>query len=474
MNKKYFDNGYMKFFWIVVIIVSAFIFFNIKSGVPKSILVSSLSIISISLLILFIWCRKPEKFGLPILPIYALLHIVFLAFPLINADNLSIAQYAHMNKLVAALTVTIFLLFAMIGWLISSSLKIRKPAQILMFTEYEGECIFLSVIILSIVIKWVIYSNFINLGLLYSIFLFLTSGIAILSIFVLVYRFGLGLLKNQILFFVLFFLFCVTDASNFLLISVTSLVIFSIIAYFLASKKIPWVALAIFLIIIPTLHLGKREMRVRYWDNTDYKHSPLEYPKIYSEWFNSSVKAISENKSDNLIDESDKHSSVLERASLIHMLLLAQKDTPKRLPYLYGATYSYILPSLIPRIISTEKARGTEGTHYLSIYYGLLDYEASQSTSISWGMLTEAYVNFGLLGCISIGLILGLFFGWISARARGYPLMSFRLLYAVLVMFFSISSIESVLSTAVTSIFHASIGLAILSLFIMKNRVIQN
>jgi len=464
----------MKFFWIIVIVLLIFLVLNIKGGVFKSVLAGSLSIILLSLVPLFIWCRKPNQFGLPIFPIYALLYIVFFAFPLVNAENLSIANYEPMSKLISALTVAVFLLFAIIGWLISLSSKSKKPTQVLMFTEYEGENIFSAVIILSILIKWVIYSGFINLGPLYTIFLFTTSGVAILSIFVLVYRLGLGLLKNKILFFVLFILFWATEASNFFLISVTALSVFAIIAYFLASKKIPWIALALFFIIIPILHLGKSEMRQRYWNSTDYKHSPLEYPKIYLEWLDSSFKAVSISKSKNSFDEDDKPTSVLERASLVQMLLLAQENTPKKLPYLYGATYSYILPSFIPRVFSAEKARGAEGTHFLSIYYGLMDYESSQATSISWGMLTEAYANFGLIGCILLGLILGLFFGLISARARGYPLMSFRFLYAVLVMFFSISSIESVLSTAVVSLFHASIGLAILSIFIKKNRVVPD
>ena len=80
---------------------------------------------------------------------------------------------------------------------------------------------------------------------------------------------------------------------------------------------------------------------------------------------------------------------------------------PARQPYLYGETYGYVLPQLIPRFLWPDKPRSHIATFQLSIYYGLQDEDATNNTTIAFGMLAEAYANFGMIGTGMLGLFWG-------------------------------------------------------------------
>ena len=95
--------------------------------------------------------------------------------------------------------------------------------------------------------------------------------------------------------------------------------------------------------------------------------------------------------------------------------------TPDRQPYLYGETYGYVLPQLVPRLVWPDKPRSHVATYRLSIYYGLQDEDATESTTIAFGMLTEAYANFGLIGAILLGLFWGVNLKKLQTLARHSP-----------------------------------------------------
>ena len=77
-------------------------------------------------------------------------------------------------------------------------------------------------------------------------------------------------------------------------------------------------------------------------------------------------------------------------------------------------TYGYVLPQLIPRFFWPEKPRSHIATYRLAIYYGLQDEDATNATTIAFGMLAEAYANFGMFG----GVLLGIFWGVILKKLQ--------------------------------------------------------
>src|SRR5207244_12888029 len=130
-------------------------------------------------------------------------------------------------------------------------------------------------------------------------------------------------------------------------------------------------------------------MRQRYWSahtQTMEQSSVFQVPAMTADWFTAGVGALASGSSNS--------SSVLERASLLHMLLLVQRTTPDFIPYLEGKTYALLLAMLIPRFFEPEKTVSQAGLNLLSMRYGLQTVESTARTTIGWGLVAEAYANF--------------------------------------------------------------------------------
>jgi hypothetical protein len=70
----------------------------------------------------------------------------------------------------------------------------------------------------------------------------------------------------------------------------------------------------------------------------------------------------------------------------------------------------------------------------LNIHYGLLTAEDAAATAIGWGLVAEAYANFGYLGVIGIALILGALCGEFQSWSRNATIMSLPTLTSIALM----------------------------------------
>ena len=70
---------------------------------------------------------------------------------------------------------------------------------------------------------------------------------------------------------------------------------------------------------------------------------------------------------------------------------------------------------LIPRFLDPEKIASQAAMNLLNIRYGLLTAEETQKTAAGWGLVAEAYANFGRLGVIGVGFVLDCCAGLLSA-----------------------------------------------------------
>jgi hypothetical protein len=240
-------------------------------------------------------------------------------------------------------------------------------------------------------------------------------------------------------------------------------------AFILGRRKVPLLTIIIVFILLSLLHYGKDVMRAKYWVGYQQRFvQPWEYPAWYAEWVGYSLDYVNNLDKDESQETKikDKESS-LERSSVVQMLLMAQDKTPKDVPYLSGKSYA-ILPQLImPRFLNPNKIRSHEGTYILSIHYGRQTREQTTTTTIAWGMIAEAYANFGLFGCAGLGIVFGAVYGQVTRWGINTPLLSARSLFGVLMMSFAFQT-EWTAGVYVAALFQSTMTLVGITFVFMK------
>lgn len=259
-------------------------------------------------------------------------------------------------------------------------------------------------------------------------------GIGILCTFVTTQRWGRGELRQGEKTLLLCTLVpqLILMSVGLILISAISLIGIALLGYLAGGKRLPWVTLVMTFAIIAVLHTGKTRMREKYWDGKLPPPTFSELPAYFTEWVEYGLQPTSGGKT--------VSQKMLERTSLMHILCLIVDYTPARQDYLYGQTYTYVLPQLIPRLFWPDKPRSHIATYKLGIYYGLQDEEATNTTTIAFGLLTEAYANFGLIGAIGLGIFWGYWLKKLQVWSTFSPMFSFAGLLMVLLTAWSFNA----------------------------------
>jgi hypothetical protein len=251
-------------------------------------------------------------------------------------------------------------------------------------------------------------------------------GISILCTFISMQRLGRGelspsertmLISNLVLQIILM-------SVGLLLIVPISLIGIALLGYLAGGKRIPWLVVGVTFAILAILHTGKTKMRTKYWDEKYPAPTMTQLPAYFTEWIELGLEPTSGDKT--------VSRKLLERSSIMHILCLIVEYTPARQDFLYGKTYTYVLPQLIPRLFWPEKPRSHIATYELGIYYGLQDEEATNTTTIAFGLLAEAYANFGIIGGIMLGAFWGFWLKKLQVWSTFSPMFSFAGLFMVL------------------------------------------
>jgi hypothetical protein len=270
-------------------------------------------------------------------------------------------------------------------------------------------------------------------------------GVSTLCTFVSTQRLGRGEMNQQekaVLFGTLIPQLILMSV-GLLLIVPMGLIGIALLGYLSGGKRIPWLVMGVVFATLAVLHTGKTRMRTKYWDEKTPAPTISELPAYFSEWVGYGLQPTSG-------DKSVSH-KLLERTSLMHILCLVVSYTPDRQDYLYGKTYTYVLPQLIPRLFWPDKPRSHIATYELGVYYGLQDEEATNSTTIAFGLLTEAYANFGLIGSLLLGIFWGFCLKKLQIWSTFSPMFSFAGLSMVLLTAWSFNA-ELTMAAWVSSI----------------------
>lgn len=459
---------FLKTFWIVSGLSCYYILTSKADGLS---IISALIIAVVALYPSYLWCRDRAK-GLPLFPLLAINFLFTHSFPLIY-NHKQIAKYTPSQHFIASLIVASFLGVATFCWLSyvknfplnSGYNKEFGKAQIFPF--------FIGSLLLRIIYEIGMISGFLWLifpSTLISVIRALTGTIVILAIVTISYLLGSKLLtKNQAFIFLSLMVILIFITGVGLYLNTFGLyILLGGIGWMLGSKKIPWRLLLISFVILSFLNMGKAATRSYYWNRSNSTIQPSEYIQVYKRWIDNSLQKT--RRPEGRIqyeDKSQNNNSLIERSSLIHMLLKVQAETGTERPYLEGKTYSIIPQLLIPRFLNKNKIRGGSGNHMLTVYYGLQSYRATFKTSIGWGLLQEAYANFGWLGCLGLGVFLGNLYGWITRWSMNASSLSFRFLVGLLFLMLAFKA-ELTMGSFVSVAFQSLVILSAIRMLFMK------
>lgn len=422
--------------------------FNANTGSTTE-LYLGLTIIVLAALPTLQWAKR-ATYEFPVFEVFMLTGINIYALPLLNGQ-IELEAYSESVIVQAGSAVLLFQIIAIITHGIT-----RGRPRVTPFWAEEVISRDIGVYLGYGLVLTTIYTAINNLtdliptdleGPLRAVF----YGIGIISTFVQGRRWGQGDLSNQekIFFALNVGLQVVFSFVTLFLISGISLIVLALLGYVSGNKRLPVVALAIVLPVIAVLHNGKSAMRDKYWkDNTPVVPSLVEMPAFFAEWFQQGMEYHPKN---------GMTGKLIERTSLFQMICLVVDNTPDRLPFLNGETYAQIPGQFVPRFFWSEKPLGHISTYTLSIYYGLQRPEDTKKTTIAFGLLAEAYANFGLYGVGLLGVLFAFCLKKYGLWTQQSPMFSYAGLLLVLLMAWSFQT-EFTLSIWLSSLAQASIA----------------
>lgn len=407
-----------------------------------------LAIFALSIFPSLLWARAGGS-RFPVFEVTLLLCANTYALPMLNAAE-QLADFHPDIITRSGLTIVAYQLTAVISYLLVKGQPGRSAfwRDSLLTDRVEGLMVYglifsTAYVSISTFTRWIPSE-------IESVLRAVSYGVSILCTFVSAQRWGHGQLSSvdKVVFVVALLLQMLIMSASLILIAAISQIGIALLGYVCGAKRLPWVALIIIFPIIAVLHTGKTRMRMNYWEYGTPPPTFTQLPEFYAEWVDYGLQPTSGGKT--------VGQKIIERTSLMHMLCLIATWSPDRQDFLYGKTYGYVLPQLIPRFFWPEKPRSHIATYELSIYYGLQGEEDTNSTTIAFGLPAEAYANFGLVGGVMLGALWGVCLKKLQIWSTYSPMFSFAGLFMVLLTAWSFNA-EFTMSVWVSSLQQAAV-----------------
>jgi hypothetical protein len=370
------------------------------------------------------WCRSRTK-GIPVFAILGLANLAVYALPLLRNKE-QVLQYQEETLTRSAFAVVLL----QASMLATYHLTRARPGQGRFFTESlisgKARRYLLGALVLSTAYSYIAALNdFIPYqinGLVRAVCL----GLGMLSVFYFSSQLGEGRISRgeRLLLVACILLQMVFNCATLMIVSSISLLVLAVIGYVSGGRRLPVIVLSVSIPLFALLHNGKQTLREKYWDQaTGARQTPTltQLPSFYVEWFHAGL--VPGSRADGQ-EPAGMTAGLLDRSSMIQMLCLVTDCTPYRQPYLGGETYADIPGQFVPRILWPDKPSAHVSTTRLSIYYGLQDEDATNWTTIGFGLIAEAYANFGYIGILGLGCFLGFLYKQAAVRIGGSPLLS--------------------------------------------------
>ena len=183
------------------------------------------------------------------------------------------------------------------------------------------------------------------------------------------------------------------------------------IAFVRVRRRIPVIPLAGIVLAMLFLQGGKSAFRERYWYGTE-NAGAVERARF---WIEKSMERITPfaGQPGGEVFRDSIEAPLLTRSSLATEAATVYEHTPSAVPYQYGATYKYLLITLIPRFLWPDKPSVNDSNRFYQLSYGVTREGDLDHVAIGAGLIPEAYMNFGWIGiplvmCLA-GVVLGVF-----------------------------------------------------------------
>lgn len=445
-------------------------------------------------LMLAVW--RNAGIGLPILPIIAIQNLFIYGLPIVTHHPV-LREYSPDILNSAGVEVLVFSAAATLAWRLG--MQLIRPSSGISYglpDLHTGGAPRLKRVSITLVMSGTVYLFVQKLGWLEFFFELLPPGASSLVLPLVTGATACGLflaslflgsgemnLSDRVLFWLVLTIACVISAADFLLSNVAIMVIAVFTGLFWSSGRIPWRFAVVVLVLLSFFNLGKFTMRGRYWEFGEApaarKEDLTHLPGIYTEWIGASFDALTAPAEaatatwNRTRRTSDTRQSLLERINnLQNLLFVIDAVEVEHIAPLGGSTYTLIPPLLIPRILWPDKPRAHAGQVLLNVHFGRQDLLSTFQTYVAWGLIPEAYGNFGALyGSVFLGGFLGLCFAWIENATARKQLLSLEGFVSFIVLLGITNSFEMVASVLVTSLFQSVVPIIAVSLpFLHRTR----
>jgi hypothetical protein len=427
---------------------------------------------------LVIW--NSRAIGLPLMPMMAIQSLLIYGLPIMAAHE-NIRGFPADFVLRAGIEILVFNLTMAISWWIGMNLiQPSRPVSYALREFNKSGAAGLSrlgFIMLGAATSFEVLQGLNLLGALYqmmpsgadSILQTLVSVASACGLFLtsMVIGGNEATTTQKSMFVGLLFVNTMIAADGFLLAAPAANLITVAIGLFWGSGRIPWRYLTLSLLALSFLNIGKTTMRDRYWGNEDRTAVNItidKLPSIFAEWSEASYDAIVENNTEptkGLVgaDQAAKNQTLLDRIdNLQNLLFVIDAIDSNHVKPLHGATYALIPPLLVPRVFWPNKPRSHEGQILLNVHFGRQDLDSTLVTYIAWGLLPEAYGNFGpIMGSVTLGVAMGLVFAWVENFTARKLVVSMEGFLSLCLLLSLMNSFEMVASVLVTSTFQSMI-----------------
>jgi hypothetical protein len=419
-----------------------------------------MAILTVASIPFFVWIKRGAM-QLPILPCVALFYVPSYA----NATSLMKAgTYTPDQILVGELTVALFLGAAVLAWLFFPAE--RRPRALnraggLDMGLNPSKVMFLALVVGAVFEVGGPPGWWSWMGTFYGTFRTFASSTTLIGFFLYGAALGKRSLspEQRVLGGILLALILGIEMSSLYLYTAMLYFITVCLGYFLLTRKIPWAAIILGCLIATTLHSAKGGMRVEYWGSGMQSKSTglSDIPGMMEEWVGAGINNM-------IFGAPEDQQDLSDRASMLPNLLLAQQNSPQRIPYLYGETYANFWGMLTPRFLAPSKIISQTNLAILSIHYGLQTTDDTATTTISWGLVSEAYANFGFAGVVVAGLAFGALLGWLTYLTTGAPVISARGFIGLVSLIIPITSVAYDFSYMLLNLIQGIVAMLIVSL----------